>query len=406
MAKKKIETTSEESGVVDTKLKSKAEIQDSLSFSIADSLNKLFSKDYEKVAYYLDGSEEVPSDLNDWVSVGSDIADIAISNRPNGGLPSGRIVEIAGWESGGKSLLCAHIMADTQRKGGLPVYIETENSVDKTFFTSIGIDLNPKKFLYVPLSLTEEIFGAIENIVTKARESKNKRLLTIVVDSISAASTEVEMESGFGKDGFATAKALIMSKGMRKIKQLIAKENILLIFTSQLRDKVGVTFGEKSVSSSGGHALKFYSSIRLKVAAIGQLKVGEDNVGVATEVTVVKNKIGPPKRKVKFDIYYNSGIDNLGSWLNVMKERKIANTSGANYTWVDKETAEELTFTKKTFKSLLKERPEIKKSIYKDICDSMIMEYKRNDSAEADDIQEPLYDSDTVSIDTDTKDDE
>jgi recombination protein RecA len=411
MAKKKsIETTPDDSGVVDSKLKSKAEIQDSLSLSIVESLNKKFSKEYEKVAYYLDGSEETPSDLNDWVSTGSDVLDIAISNRPNGGLPSARILEFFGWEASGKSLISGHIMADTQRKGGLPVYIDTENSLNVEFLSAIGVDTDPKKFVYIQLALVEEIFEAIENIISKVRESSKKRLVTIIVDSIAAASTKVEMESDYDKDGWSTAKAIIMSKGLRKIKQLIANENILLIFNNQLRDKLGVMFGDKS-TTGGGKALQFYASARLKIAQIGQIKIGpkgkEEVIGARTEVKVIKNRFGPPHRKAIFNIYFDSGIDNLGSWIETMSDRGLIDGSGSNYTWVDKETAEVVKFTKKTFKPLLLERPEIKAGMYKDICDSMIMKYKKNDSSlESSNMNEPNYDTDEIEIDNGSAGDE
>jgi recombination protein RecA len=155
-------------------------------------------------------------------------------------------LEFFGWEASGKSLLSGHIMADTQRKGGLPVYIDTENSLNVEFLSAIGVDTDPKKFVYIQLALVEEIFESIENIISKVREASKKRLVTIIVDSIAAASTKVEMESDYDKDGWSTAKAIIMSKGLRKIKQLIANENILLIFNNQLRDKLGAMFGDKS----------------------------------------------------------------------------------------------------------------------------------------------------------------
>lgn len=143
----------------------------------------------------------------------------------------------------GKSLMSAHLLANTQKKGGVAVYIDTENSVSQEYLRAIGIDVD--KLLYVSVDTVERIFETIETIVEKVRTSDKDRLVTIVVDSVAAASTEIEMDSDYGKDGYATQKALIMSKSMRKITGMIGKQNILLVFTNQLREKLGVMFGDK-----------------------------------------------------------------------------------------------------------------------------------------------------------------
>ena len=153
--------------------------RDQLASVLADSLNKKF-KDY-KVAYFLDGSEDTPTDLTEWISTGSSMLDLAIANRPNGGIPVGRITEITGLEGSGKSLIAAHILAETQKKGGLAVYIDTENAMNEEFLRCIGINVND--MLYIQLETVEDIFEIIENIITKVRESDKDRLVSIVVDS-------------------------------------------------------------------------------------------------------------------------------------------------------------------------------------------------------------------------------
>lgn len=215
--------------------------RDELATALADSLNKQF-KDF-KAAQFLDGSEDTATDLTDWVSTGSSKLDLAISNRPNGGFPVGRIVELQGMEASGKSLIMAHTLANTQKKGGLAVYIDTENALSDEFLTAIGVDL--KNMLYLPLETVEDIFEGIENIIETVRKSSKDRLVTIVVDSISAATTQVEQEADYDKDGWATTKAILMSKAMRKITNTIGKQRILLLFASQLREKMGVMFGDK-----------------------------------------------------------------------------------------------------------------------------------------------------------------
>ena len=361
--------------------KKKESSRDELSSILADNLNKKF-KSAHKVAYFLDGEETTPTDLDEWVSTGSPMLDLAISNRPNGGLPVGRITEITGLEGSGKSLLAAHSIADTQKKGGLGVYIDTENAMNQEFLEAIGVDVN--KMLYVPLETVEDIFEAIDSIIESVRSSDKKKLVTIVVDSVAGASTKVEISADYDQAGYATQKAIIISKAMRKVTNLIGRERISLIFTNQLRTRMGVSFGDPW-TTSGGKAIAFHSSCRLRLKQMGQLKskVGgvDQVVGIKTRAQVIKNRMGPPLRSVDYDIYFDSGIDNYGSWLQMMKSYKLVGQSGAWYTYVDKETGEEIKFQAKNFEELLEERPEMKESIYNQICDAYIMSYKQSSAA-------------------------
>jgi len=358
--------------------KKKESSRDELSSILADNLNKKF-KSAHKVAFFLDGEEVTPTDLNEWVSTGSPMLDLAISNRPNGGLPVGRIAEITGLEGSGKSLLAAHAIADTQAKGGLGVYIDTENALNQEFLEAIGVDI--KKMLYVPLETVEDIFEAIDSIIESVRSSDKKKLVTIVVDSVAGASTKVEISADYDQAGYATQKAIIISKAMRKVTNLIGRERISLIFTNQLRTRMGVSFGDPW-TTSGGKAIAFHSSCRIRLKQMGQLKSkigGVDQVvGIKTRAQVIKNRMGPPLRSVDYDIYFDSGIDNYGSWLQMMKTYNLVKQSGAWYTYVDKETGEEIKFQAKNFEELLAEQPELKESIYKEICDAYIMSYKES----------------------------
>ena len=205
-------------------------IRDDLAEILAGDLNKKFKG--TKVAYFLDGTDQTPTDVSDFISTGSDMLDLAISNRPNGGIAVGRITEINGLESSGKSLLGAHLLAETQKKGGVAVYIDTETSVSRDFLTAIGVDIS--SMLYLHTETVEDIFEIIESIVVKIRESNKDRLVTILVDSLAAASTIVEMEADYDKDGWATSKAIVISKAMRKITQMIGREIVALVFTNQL----------------------------------------------------------------------------------------------------------------------------------------------------------------------------
>ena len=352
--------------------------KDELAGVIASELNKQFK--HQQVAYFLDGQEGTPTDVVGWVSSGSSLLDLCIANKPDGGFAIGRITELNGLEGSGKSLIGAHALADTQRQGGIAVYIDTESAVSKEFLGAIGIDT--ENMLYVHLETVEEVFDTIETIVTKIRESDKDRLVTILVDSLAAASTKVEMDADFDKDGWATAKAIIISKAMRKITQMIAREKVCLIFTNQLRQKLGVMFGDPW-TTSGGKALPFHASTRIRLKNKGQIKDSKKNViGMTILAQVVKNRLGPPLRKAEFPLYFESGIDDEGSWLTIMKEYGIAKVAGAWYSLpiIDFETGEELEvkkFQSKDFADMLKDK-NLKEYLYKLICDKVILKYDKS----------------------------
>jgi recombination protein RecA len=351
-----------------------------------------------KVAYFLDGSDSTPTDIKDFVSTGSTMLDLAISNKPNGGIAVGRITEINGLESSGKSLLGAHILAETQRKGGVAVYIDTETSVSTEFLGAIGIDV--ESMLYLHLETVEDIFSAIEEIVAKVRESDKDRLVTILVDSLAAASTKVEMDADFDKDGWATAKAIIISKAMRKITQMIARQKVALVFTNQLRQKLGVMFGDPW-TTSGGKALPFHSSVRVRLKNTGQIKETKKNtIGIKMKAQVIKFRLGPPMRVAEFPLYFDTGIDDYGSWLTVMKDHKIVKVAGAWYTLndVDLKTGEvikEHKFQSKDFEQLMVDNPKLKQNCYDRICEACILKYDSkelgiDDVTETDDVVDEL----------------
>ena len=345
-------------------------VKDELASALADNLNKQF-KD-TKVAYFLDGSDVTPTDIKDFVSTGSTLLNLAISNKPNGGIAVGRITEINGLESSGKSLIGAHILAETQRKGGVAVYIDTETSVSREFLEAIGIDVG--NMLYVHLETVEDIFEAIEKIVVKIRESERDRLVTILVDSLAGASTRSELEGDFDKEGWATGKAIIISKAMRKITQMIGRQKIALVFTNQLRQKLGVMFGDPW-TTSGGKALPFHASTRIRLKNKGQIKDSKKNViGMTILAQVIKNRLGPPLRKAEFPLYFESGVDDDGSWLQVMKEHNLVKAGGAWYTL--KYGDDVIKFQSKEWSKML-DKDEFRKYCYDMICDKVILKYNK-----------------------------
>ena len=348
----------------------KKSVTDDLANAIADNLNSKFKDN--KVAYFLDGSDITPTDIKDFVSTGSSMLDLAISNRTNGGIAVGRITEINGLESSGKSLLASHILAETQKQGGIAVYIDTETSVSVDFLGAIGVDVS--KLLYLHFETVEDIFESIEDIITKVRESNKDKLVTILVDSLAATSTKIEIEADFDKDGYATSKAIIISKALRKITQLIGRQKVALVFTNQLRQKLGVMFGDPW-TTSGGKALPFHASTRIRLKNLGQIKDSKKNtIGMKCRAQIIKNRLGPPLRHADYDMYFDSGIDNYGGWLGVMKEHKLVKSAGAWYTLTYRK--KDYKFQSKDFKELMETNDGLRNHLYEKICEKAILEYK------------------------------
>ena len=354
--------------------------RDELVELLANELNKA-NKDGGKIAYFLD-EQENPAEISDWISTGSSILDLAISNRPHGGLPVGKMVEFNGLEGTGKSLLSAHVVADTQKKGGIAVVIDTENAAAPEFWKSLGVDLS--KLLYVQCETVEDIFEKMEQMIGIVRKSNKDRILTIIVDSVAAASTKVELESDHGKDGYATGKSIIISKAMRKITTMIGRQKVLTVFTNQLRQNINaMAFGDKYVVS-GGKSLAYHCSVRVRLNNAGKLKKGEEVIGNECKAVVVKNRMGPPQRQASFDIYFDSGIADYGSWIKVLKENNLVKQGGAYYTY-KKDDGTEWKFQSKDFVSTMKNDKVLNEEIYMKICDSVIMKYKDPNSIIVDD---------------------
>jgi recombination protein RecA len=343
--------------------------RDELAELIADSLNKTFKEDGQ-VAYFLDGGEDTPTDFTDFISTGATMLDIAVANRPHGGIAVGRITELTGLEGSGKSLVGASMIADTQRRGGIAVLIDTETAVNPEFFEAVGI--NMKKLVYAHLVTVEDIFEAVVDIIEKVRTSDTKdKLVTIVVDSVAAASTKAELEGTFAKEGYGMEKAYLISKAMRKITGLIGRQRIALVFTNQLRQKLNAPAFSDPWTTSGGKAIAFHASTRIRLSQTGKLKDSAGNiVGVSVKADVVKNRLGPPHRKAEFNIYFNRGIDDHSSWLDVLSEHNIIKKSGAWYSYKDEK------FQSKEFPTFLDADPVRKEEFYNAICDSLIMKYQ------------------------------
>ena len=349
--------------------------KDDLASSLAKELNKHFKED-GKVAYFIDG--DTPTNVSGWISTGSSILDLAISNRPHGGLPIGRIIELNGLEASGKSLVAAHVIAEVQKKGGVGVYIDTENAMSQEFLEAIGVDLD--KMLYLQLDTVEQIFQALETIIDNIRESSKDTPIAIIVDSLAAATTANEKEGDYNKEGWATDKALIVSKAFRKITRKIGKEKIVVVFTNQLRQKLGVMFGDP-YTTSGGKGLPFHASVRVRLKSMGQIKYKKDSVVVGIKVRgiVIKNRVGPPYRTADFDMFFDRGIDDSDNWLQILKDDNVVQRSNPGFKVIDHK-GEERKFITDEWNKMLNEDEEFKEFLYQKICNSVIMNYRSQSS--------------------------
>lgn len=361
---------------------------DELASTIKQSLNAS-GQTGRKVAFYMD-DDDSPTDVNTWVSTGSTVLDAIISNQREGGVPGGKIFEMFGGSGSGKSLLAAHILANTQKRGGIGVYIDTENAADPNFLEVIGIKPD-EGFLYVQEHRVEQVFNIVEKVINKVRDKDSDKLVTIMVDSIAAMTTEKENEEDYDKEGFATDKAIVLSKSMRKITNLLGRENILLGFTNQIRDNVGTMYGKDYVTP-GGHAIKFHSSVRLHLrdakAKYERINGQNRQVGATLKPKVEKNRLGPPGRSCEFDLYFNSGIDDLGSIFETLKNYDAIKHTGAgwykvkdgsdsdNEWWQKEDKNEPLKFQKASFRDNMREDPAFRENAVNVLHDNVILDYE------------------------------
>ncbi len=372
--------------------------KDDLLSSLADELNKS-NKSGVKLAYTL-GETDDPSTVSEWISTGNTLLDLKISNRPNGGLPVGRIIEFTGLEGSGKSLLAAHIIAETQKKGGKGIFIDTENASSKEFWEAIGLNTDSNSFMYAPVESIEDVFTVVEKSITSIREKDENILVTIVVDSIAGATTLTEQESKHGTEGYGTDKARIISKAMRKITNLIGKQRILLVFTNQLRENLkAAAFGEKWVVP-GGKSIPFHASVRVRLNNLGKLKDGETVIGNKCKAVVVKNRMGPPHGSATFNLYYDSGIQNYASWIDFLLVNKLITGDKRCYKYkADDGTVHE--FSAKKFVDVIIGNQALKDEVYKKICDLSIKEYKNDGSNSISDENDVIVSTDDEAVSDD-----
>ncbi len=280
------------------------------------------------------------------ISTGSIGLDVALGI---GGLPKGRIVEIYGPESSGKTTLALHVIAEEQRSGGVCAFVDAEHALDPVYAKKLGVDID--ELLISQPDTGEQALEITETLVRSGAVS------VVVVDSVAALTPKAELEGEMG-DAQVGAQARLMSQAMRKLTSAISRSNCMVIFINQIRMKIGVMFGSPE-TTSGGNALKFYASVRLDIRRIGAIKDRDEVVGNTTRVKVVKNKVAPPFKQVEFDIMYGEGISKRGELIDLGVKAGIVEKSGAWYSFADQRIGQ----GRENAKLFLKENPDIALSI-------------------------------------------
>jgi recombination protein RecA len=288
------------------------------------------------------------------IPTGSIALDIALGV---GGIPRGRVTEIYGHESGGKTTLALHIVAEAQRMGGMAAYIDAEHALDPLYAANLGVNVND--LLVSQPDTGEQALDICELLV------RSGAVDVIVIDSVAALVPRAEIEGEMG-DSHVGIQARLMSQALRKLTSAISRSKTSVIFINQLREKIGVMFGNPE-TTPGGRALKFYSSIRLDVRRIEQIKQGTDVIGNRVRVKVVKNKVAPPFRQVEFDHMYAEGISKEGGLLDVGLEMGLVEKSGA---WFNAGTTR-LGQGRENAKEFLKQNPDVSEDLERQIRESV-----------------------------------
>lgn len=286
----------------------------------------------------------------DCVSTGCLSLDIALGI---GGVPRGRVIEIFGPEASGKTTLAQHIVAEVQKKGGIAAFVDAEHALDPEYAKRIGIKIDD--LLISQPDTGEQALEIVETLV------RSNAVDVVVIDSVAALTPRAELEGDMG-DSHMGLQARLMSQALRKLTGIISKSKTIVIFINQIRMKIGVFFGNPE-TTTGGMALKFYSSVRIEVRKAGQIKQGDKIVGNRVKAKIVKNKVAPPFRLVEFDIMYNYGIDRMGDILDIAVNQGVVGKTGNSYIFGETK----LGVGRENAKTFLRENPKVAEEIKKKV---------------------------------------
>lgn len=308
---------------------------------LSKALVKAFNRDEAKtgtIAWNL-ATDTSTTSVTEWISTNNTLLDYCISNRRNGGVPVGKIIEILGEEASGKTLMCIHIAANTQKMGGVVAYLDAEHAFHPEFATQIGLDL--AKMIYLQPGTVEEAGEMIEKMILMTRQKAPNQLVTVIWDSTAQTPTRAEIEGEYDINmNVQMEKPKALAKMMRKLTQVIGKERICLVFTNQLKFRPGVTYGDP-MFAPGGKAVPYAASVRIRLTRGkaqkegGDADTGEDGdgdiMGVHTSAKVIKNRLGPPLRKCRFFISFEHGVEDEQSWFNFLHDRDVIEKPGNGY---------------------------------------------------------------------------
>ena len=334
-------------------------------------------KKFGKGSIMMLGDESARLDI-EAVSTGSVSLDIACGI---GGLPKGRIIEIFGPESSGKTTLALHVIAEAQKKGGRAAFIDAEHALDPVYAKALGVDID--ELLVSQPDTGEDALEICEMLI------RSGALAVVVIDSVAALVPKNEIEGDMG-DSHVGAQARLMSQALRKITGVANKTGTMVVFINQLREKIGVMFGNPE-TTTGGRALKFYASVRLDVRRVESIKQGDSVIGNRTKVKVVKNKVAPPFKVTEFDIMYGKGISRSGDILDCAVQAGIIEKSGAWYSY----KGERIGQGRENVKQYLEDRPQLMDDLEGQIKEKFI---PKKDDTLKDDSEDIRVDADGVII--------
>lgn len=335
-----------------TKEKKETDINKEKLKALQLTLDKI-DKDYGKGAIMKMGDKaiaDVPS-----ISTGSISLDMALGV---GGFPRGRVIEIYGPESSGKTTLAIHAVAEAQKKGGIAAIIDAEHAFDRFYAEKLGVDV--ENLLISQPDNGEQALEITDHLI------RSGAIDVIVIDSVAALTPKAEIEGEMG-DSRMGLQARLMSQALRKLTANINRTNTCCIFINQLREKIGVMFGNPE-TTTGGNALKFYATVRIDIRKIGQIKEGDDVSGNRTRVKIVKNKLAPPFKKAEFDIVYGEGISKVGEIVDLSVEQNIVKKSGSWFSYGETKLGQ----GREAVKQLLKDNPELADELENKIKESFV----------------------------------